>query len=199
MPKAKTIGENVEKTLENSIKTVLVSVSEIHKNPQNPRIIKDSAFKKLVQSVQDFPEMLQIRPIVVNAEMIILGGNMRFEACKSAGLKQVPVIIADNLTPEQEREFTIKDNVSGGEWDWELLASEWDEKELEDWGLDSLDIDNLDYSEKNKEINIDDLDSEMTIKLNFIESDYWLVKEKLSEIAATPEQAIFKLLGLDNE
>jgi hypothetical protein len=79
--------------------------------------------------------MLDIRPIVVNADMIILGGNMRFKACKEAGLKEVPIIIADNLTEEQQREFLIKDNVSGGEWDWSLL-SEWDSEQLEDWGLE---------------------------------------------------------------
>jgi ParB-like chromosome segregation protein Spo0J len=80
--------------------------------------------------------MLEIRPIVVNADMIILGGNMRFKACKEAGLKEVPVIVADNLTEEQQREFLIKDNTSGGEWDWEVLANEWNAEQLADWGLD---------------------------------------------------------------
>jgi len=114
-----------------SIKT---KISEVKLNPNNPRLIKDDNFKKLVQSIKDFPEMLDIRPIVVNADMVILGGNMRFKACKEAGLKEVPIIIADNLTEEQQREFLIKDNVSGGEWDWSLL-SEWDTEQLEDWGL----------------------------------------------------------------
>jgi hypothetical protein len=116
----------------NAIKTKL---SEVKLNPNNPRLIKDDNFKKLVQSIKDFPEMLEIRPIVVNADMVILGGNMRFKACKEAGLKEVPIIIADNLTEEQQREFLIKDNVSGGEWDWSLL-SEWDSEQLENWGLD---------------------------------------------------------------
>ncbi len=115
----------------NAIKTKL---SEVKLNPNNPRLIKDDNFKKLVQSIKDFPEMLDIRPIVVNADMVILGGNMRFKACKEAGLKEVPIIVADNLTEEQQREFLIKDNVSGGEWDWSLL-SEWDSEQLEDWGL----------------------------------------------------------------
>jgi hypothetical protein len=115
----------------NAIKTKL---SEVKLNPNNPRLIKDDNFKKLVQSIKDFPEMLDIRPIVVNADMVILGGNMRFKACKEAGLKEVPIIIADNLTEEQQREFLIKDNVSGGEWDWSLL-SEWDSEQLEEWGL----------------------------------------------------------------
>jgi len=110
-------------------------VSEIKKNPQNPRTIKDDNFKKLVNSIKSFPQMLDIRPIVINADGIILGGNMRFEACKAAGLKEVPVILADNLTEEQQREFIIKDNVSGGEWDWEALHNEWDVAELAEWGL----------------------------------------------------------------
>lgn len=117
----------------NSIKT---KISDIKLNPNNPRLIKDDKFAKLVKSIKEFPEMLNIRPIVVNKDMIILGGNMRFKACKEAGLKEIPVIIADNLTEEQEREFLIKDNTSGGEWDFEMLANEWDFEDLTDWGLD---------------------------------------------------------------
>jgi hypothetical protein len=113
-----------------------IKISEIKLNPNNPRLIKDDKFKKLVQSIKDFPEMLDIRPIVVNSDMVILGGNMRFKACKEAGLKEVPIIVADNLTEEQQREFLIKDNTSGGEWDFEMLANEWDNEQLEEWGLD---------------------------------------------------------------
>ena len=96
-----------------------VKISEVKLNPNNPRLIKDDKFKKLVQSIKDFPEMLNIRPIVVNQDMIILGGNMRYKACKEAGLKEIPIIKTD-LTEEQQREFLIKDNTSGGEWDWEV-------------------------------------------------------------------------------
>ena len=113
-----------------------VKISLVKTNPNNPRIIKDNKFKKLVQSIKDFPQMLNIRPIVVNDKMIVLGGNMRLKACVEAGMKEVPIIIADNLTEEQQREFLIKDNVSGGEWDFEMLANEWDVEQLEDWGLD---------------------------------------------------------------
>jgi site-specific DNA-methyltransferase (adenine-specific) len=80
--------------------------------------------------------MLDIRPIVVNKDMIVLGGNMRLKACKEAGLKEVPIIVADNLTEEQEREFLIKDNTSGGEWDWQMIANDWDAEQLDAWGLD---------------------------------------------------------------
>ena len=110
-------------------------LSEVKLNPNNPRLIKDDKFKKLVQSIKDFPEMLNIRPIVVNSDMVILGGNMRYKACKEAGLKEIPVTIAD-LSEDQQREFLIKDNTSGGEWDWEVLANEWDSEQLESWGLD---------------------------------------------------------------
>lgn len=113
-----------------------MKIQDIKTNPNNPRLIKDDKFKKLCQSLKDFPEMLELRPIVVNRDHIILGGNMRYKAAKEIGLKEIPVKIADNLTPEQEREFLIKDNTSGGEWDWEVLANEWNSEELESWGLD---------------------------------------------------------------
>lgn len=113
-----------------------VKISEVKANPNNPRIIKDDKFAKLVQSIKDFPQMLEIRPIVVNSDMVVLGGNMRLRACKEAGLKEVPIILADDLTEEQQREFIIKDNVSGGEWDWSMLVNEWDSEDLDKWGLD---------------------------------------------------------------
>lgn len=118
------------------MKITKVAISEVKVNPNNPRLIKDDKFKKLVQSIKDFPEMLDIRPIVVNSDMVVLGGNMRLKACKEAGLKEVPIIVADNLTDEQQREFLIKDNVSGGEWDWDMLANEWEVEQLDAWGLD---------------------------------------------------------------
>jgi DNA modification methylase len=117
------------------METKILKISEIKLNPNNPRLIKDDKFEKLVNSIKEFPEMLKIRPIVVNKDMIILGGNMRFKACKEAGLKEIPVIVANELTSDQEREFLIKDNVSGGEWDWNLL-NDWDKDELDTWGLD---------------------------------------------------------------
>ncbi len=118
------------------MKTKLVKISELKGNESNPRIIKETKFKQLVQSIKDFPEMLKLRPIVVNEEMIILGGNMRFKACVEAGVKEVPITIAKGLTKEQQDEFIIKDNVGFGEWDWNILANEWDNRELKDWGMD---------------------------------------------------------------
>jgi hypothetical protein len=118
------------------MKTEKVKISEIHANKNNPRIIKDDKFRKLVKSIQDFPQMLEIRPIVVDEDNIVLGGNMRLKACKEAGLKEVYIIKADNLTEEQKHEFIVKDNVGFGEWDWDSLANEWDVEKLEEWGLD---------------------------------------------------------------
>jgi len=116
-----------------------VKIKEIKVNPNNPRFIKDDKFKNLVKSIKEFPEMLSLRPVVVNKDMIILGGNMRYKAAKEAGLKEIPILIANNITQEQEREFLIKDNTSGGEWDWDILANKWDADELNDWGLETPD------------------------------------------------------------
>lgn len=123
-----------------------IKITELISNPNNPRLIKDDKFKKLVQSIKDFPEMLNIRPIVVNKQMVVLGGNMRLKACIEAGVKEVPVIITD-LTEDQQREFIIKDNVSGGEWDWDLLANEWDTDKLTEWGLDLPEFKTLEAEE----------------------------------------------------
>jgi hypothetical protein len=139
---------------------IRISIKDIKSNPNNPRIIKDDKFKKLVQSIIDFPRMLEIRPIVVNDEMVVLGGNMRLKACKEAGLKEIPVIKASDLTPEQQREFIIKENVGFGEWDWAMLANEWDYKELDDWGLTLPNFDdnltnNNDYEDKDQNSKLD--------------------------------------------
>ena len=117
------------------------SIEELRLNPDNPRYIKEDKYKKLLASIREFPEMLDLRPIVVDSEGIVLGGNMRLRACKEAGLKEVPVIYADQLTEEQKREFIIKDNVGFGEWDWDVLGNEWDAVVLDAWGLDVPDFD----------------------------------------------------------
>lgn len=113
-----------------------VALSAIKPNPDNPRVIRDERFAKLVQSIKDFPEMLDLRPIVVNADGVVLGGNMRLRACKEAKLREVPVVYAHTLTPEQQREFIIKDNVGFGDWDWDTLANEWGEEPLSNWALE---------------------------------------------------------------
>lgn len=114
---------------------IKAKTSTLKLNPNNPRIIKDEKFKRLVRSIIDFPEMLEKRPIVVNKDFIVLGGNMRLKACIEAGIKEVPIAVAD-WSEEKQMEFIIKDNVSGGEWDWDVLANEWDADKLTEWGLD---------------------------------------------------------------
>ena len=113
----------------------LVKINSIKTNPKNPRLIKDDKFKKLVKSIQEFPQMLELRPIVVDENNIILGGNMRHKACIEAGLKEVFIVQAKDLTEQQKDEFIVKDNVGFGEWDWDVLANEWDSELLNDWGL----------------------------------------------------------------
>jgi site-specific DNA-methyltransferase (adenine-specific) len=113
-----------------------VKITEVKNNPKNPRLIKDDKFRKLVKSIQEFPQMLELRPIVVDENNIVLGGNMRLKACKEAGMKEVFIVKADNLTELQKDEFIVKDNVGFGEWDWDMLANEWDTEKLDEWGLD---------------------------------------------------------------
>jgi site-specific DNA-methyltransferase (adenine-specific) len=113
-----------------------VKISEVKTNPKNPRLIKDDKFRKLVKSIQEFPQMLELRPIVVDENNIVLGGNMRLKACKEAGMKEVYIVKAENLTELQKDEFIVKDNVGFGEWDWDMLANEWDTEKLDEWGLD---------------------------------------------------------------
>ena len=121
--------------------TTIMKLSAIKQNPNNPRSINKDKFAKLVKSIEEFPRMLELRPIVLNKDNIVLGGNMRLKACKQIGLTEVPVVYADDLTEEEQRQFIIKDNVGFGDWDWELLANEWDVSDLNDWGLDLPDMD----------------------------------------------------------
>jgi DNA modification methylase len=154
------------------MKSTLTKISKIKCNPNNPRVIKDHKFANLVQSIKDFPQMLDIRPIVVNNYGVVLGGNMRLKACRDAGLKEVPVINAKDLTEEQQREFIIKDNVESGEWDWDLLANEWDADLLEEWGVDF----NFDLPEDDNEgLTDEDAVPDVTEKPVSKMGDIWLL------------------------
>ena len=134
----------------------LLKISAVKPNTDNPRVIRDNKFQKLVASIKEFPEMLKLRPIVVNKDMVILGGNMRYKASIEAGLKEVWVLKATDLTKEQENEFIVKDNVGFGEWDWDILANIWDTKKLKDWGLDVWQPEEeIDYSVLD-EVDLDD-------------------------------------------
>ena len=131
-----------------------LEINKLKPNKDNPRIIKDDKFKKLVKSIKDFPEMLELRPIVVDEDMTILGGNMRYKACIEAGLTEVHIKIAKGLTEEQKQEFIVKDNVGFGEWEWDILANEWDSSKLNEWGLDVWE--NKDNIVNEKEFDIED-------------------------------------------
>jgi ParB-like chromosome segregation protein Spo0J len=138
-------------------------INEIKPNPNNPRLIKDHKFKQLVKSIQDFPQMLELRPIVIDENNMVLGGNMRLKACIEAGLTDVPVIHANNLSEEKKKEFIVKDNVGYGEWDWDELANSWNVEELTDWGLD---IPNFDIIEEQEQKDLSDkLKSEFKIEI----------------------------------
>ena len=140
----------------------IVKISKLKLNPNNPRLIKDERYQKLLKSIQDFPDMLKIRPVVVNKDMIVLGGNMRLKACQVAVLIEIPVIHAEDLTDEQQRMFIIKDNIQHGDWDWEMLANEWDPEMLADWGVMKKDWDSeADLSDKNKEVDQADLTKDL--------------------------------------
>ena len=172
------------------MKTELLSINKIKSNPNNPRIIKDDKFHKLVKSIKEFPKMLELRPIVVNDDMIVLGGNMRLKACKEAGLKEITVIKASELTEEQQREFIIKDNVGFGEWDWDMLANEWDNEQLVEWGLD---IPN--FEPEVLEAEEDDYEMPEEIKTDIVLGDLFEIGEhRLLCGDSTDSDAVAKLM-----
>lgn len=172
------------------MKIELINISKLHVNPANPRIIKDEKFKALVESIKKFPQMLDIRPIVCNKEFMILGGDKRFKAAKAAGMKDVPCIIADNLDEMQQKEFIIRDNVSSGDWDFKLLADDWDESFLNDIGVEIPDFTETKIS---KEIQFS---TNRTIKLKYSEKDFDYVNSNLNEVADTPEAAVMALIHM---
>lgn len=182
-----------------------MKLSNIKPNPKNPRIIKDDKFKKLVQSIKDFPEMMEKRPMVcvtdVDKKIYPLGGNMRLKAIQEIGHKEIPdtwVMLADSWTQEQRKEFIIKDNVGYGEWDWDDLANNWDAKKLDDWGLDipgfdlNVNLEDL-FHQVEKEESVD---GKKKLILEYTDEEYTLVKNGLLKHGKTPEAAIFNLLGL---
>jgi ParB-like chromosome segregation protein Spo0J len=177
----------------------LVNIQEIKNNENNPRIIKDYKFKQLVKSIKEFPEMLKLRPIVVNSEMIVLGGNMRLKACKEARLKEVWVLKADELTEQQQREFIVKDNVGFGEWDWDVLANEWNNQQLEDWGMEVVGFD-VDEDDLSDSFSLPDGD-----KAPFQQQTYTLadaqaeqIKNAIADVKKTEEYKYVETFGNEN-
>ena len=143
-------------------------ISAIKANSKNPRVIKDDKFKKLVQSIREFPQMLEKRPLVcftdVDGKYVVLGGNMRLKASQEIGLKELPIVLADDWTQEQRDEFLIKDNVGFGEWNWDDLANEWDAGKLDKWGLD---VPNFDTEPFGDDLIGDEKNKPATMKITF--------------------------------
>lgn len=178
------------------MKQQLTKITDIKFNEDNPRIIKDDKYKRLVKSLKDFPQMLEVRPIVVNKDMIVLGGNMRLKACKEAGFTEVPVIIADEFTWEQEKEFIIKDNNSYGEWDWNILATEWDITELDEWDLDLPGFDlNMDGMDENFRLANGDKSPFQQITFSLADEQATEIKQAIEQIKKTREFEFMETFG----
>lgn len=180
-------------------KITKVKTVSIKPNPSNPRTIDPQRLSKLIESLKEFPEMLETRPIVVNSDQIILGGNMRHRAALEAGIEEIPVIVTDDWSSEKEREFIIKDNVGFGDWDWDLIQADWDEDELEEWGVSvpnikgDTDLEGL-FDEPDDDD--DDDDKQFTIVLEYSEEDYEKVKEAFDSMSGSKEDIVAKLLGV---
>ena len=186
-----------------------VNINQVKTNPKNPRIIKDDKFRKLVKSIQEFPQMLELRPIVVDENNIVLGGNMRLKACKESGLKEVYIVKAEGLTELQKDEFIVKDNVGFGEWDWDMLANEWDSELLNEWGLDVWHNDELsnlnEYEGLDAESKLDKfLNSELKRMFLVYDNDTfenvisWFNKQQEKHELENHSQVILKLMENEN-
>jgi len=178
--------------------TETISIKKLKPNPANPRTIRDDKFHKLVQSVKDFPQMLEIRPIVVNDQLEVLGGNMRLRACIEAGMGEVTIIRASELTEDQQREFIIKDNVGFGDWDMDALANEWDAEELQEWGVDLPGF--ADISIGTDGFSLPDGDKEPFQQITFTLADEQAtqVKNAISDIKETEEYKYAETMGNEN-
>jgi hypothetical protein len=176
-----------------------IALSEVTINPNNPRSIKDERFEKLVKSIQEFPEMLKLRPIVVDNNMVVLGGNMRLQACKKAKLKKVWIIKASELTEEQKKEFIIKDNIGFGEWDWEMLANEWETEKLEEWGLEIPGFD-VNADELGTNFTLPDGDKAPFQQMTFTLADEQatVIKNAIDEMKGTQEYKYAETMGNEN-
>jgi hypothetical protein len=175
-----------------------VPIGTIKNNPNNPRFIKDDKFKKLVQSIKDLPEMAEVRPVVVNTDMVVLGGNMRLKAMREAGWKDVPIQVVD-WDEDKQRQFIIKDNVSGGEWDWDMLANEWDTEELQEWGLDLPGFD-LNANSLGEDFTLPDGDKAPFQQMTFTLADEQAeqIKNAITDIKQTEEYKYAETMGNEN-
>jgi len=181
-----------------------MKLSNIRVNPNNPRICKDEKFQKLVNSIREFPKMMELRPMVVNSDNIVLGGNMRLKALKELGYKDIPdewVKSAKDLTEDEARRFIIADNVGFGEHDWEVLKNEWDVNELNEWGLEIPDFDDVELSDEfGEDFSLKDGDKEPFQQMTFTLADEQAeqIKNAITDIKATEEYKYCETLGNEN-
>lgn len=182
----------------------MIKLSSIKANPNNPRIIRDDKFEKLKQSIKDFPKMMELRPMVVNSDNIVLGGNMRLKALKELGYKEVPkewVKRAEDLTEDEQRRFIISDNVGFGEHDWEMLQADWDLLELEDWGLDIPEWgEELDHEEFGTDFSLPEGDKEPFQQMTFTLADEQAeqIKNAIADVKKTEEYKYVETMGNEN-
>jgi hypothetical protein len=174
-----------------------VPINTVKANPNNPRIIKDDKFAKLVKSIKDFPDMLNVRPIVVNKDMVVLGGNMRLKAIKEAGYKEVAIEIVD-WTEQQQKEFIVKDNVGYGEWDWSDLANNWDSDQLEEWGLDIPGFSNVEDLGENFSLPDGDKAPFQQMTFTLADEQATQIKNAIDEIKGTEEYKYAETMGNEN-
>jgi len=173
-----------------------VKTANIKPNDQNPRYITEEKFESLKKSIKDFPEMLEKRPLIVDENMVVLGGNMRLKAIQDLKIKTVPVIVAEGWTEEQKNEFIIKDNVGFGSWDWDILANNWDSKLLNNWGLEVWNADDINLDEFFEQSDEQETENDQKIILEYSAEDYEKVIAKLESLEGSPEKIIWNLLGL---
>lgn len=172
----------------------LVKISQIKPNPNNPRTIDKIKFDLLVKSIKEFPDMLELRPLVVDSDMVVLGGNMRLKACIKIGLKEVPIVVADNLTEDQKKEFIVKDNVGFGNWNYEELANDWDIELLSDWGLEiPIEV----FEDEEKEIEFESITKTISFKYTIDEAAR--IENELYMIDSTLEGALQRLLQINKK
>jgi hypothetical protein len=177
------------------VKNETLPLESLQVNPLNPRVITDKKLNKLVKSIKELPEMINVRPIVVNEDNVILGGNMRYKALQKLGYKDVEVIKVYGLTEDQQKTFLIKDNTPYGEWNWEtLLNGRWNIDTLEDWGVE------LPTWKDTTELDMDftgvDIVNKKSLKLMFTETEYPLVMEALQRVNKDHNLALLTLLEL---
>jgi len=174
-----------------------VKVTEVISNANNPRLIKDDKFRKLVKSIQEFPDMLNVRPLVVNKDMVVLGGNMRLKAIKEAGIKEINIEIVD-WSEDKQKEFIIKDNASFGEWDWSDLANNWDSEELTDWGVDIIGFSNV--QDLGEDFSLPNGDKSPFQQMTFTLADEQAeqIKNAIEEIKSTEEYKYAETMGNEN-